>query len=910
MKNIRIINILLLALTIAVIMIGAYSTAASQRSHTDDNQLNLVPWPRSLERGDGTLIFDDSSRIVYAHQELEPLAEILVDEIEMLTGINLAAGNDASSGGIVLKIDDTMESESYSLEVSNNATVIGSNYEAVAFGTATLLQMIEKRGDDIMLPHVRINDNPAFPYRGWMIDVARQAHSIETLKQAVQLCRLYKVRYLHLHLNDDQGWTFPSTAYPQLGTQNYHGIPRYPLDELKELVRFADERGVTIVPELETPGHAGAVLRTMPEVFDSLDEDGNSRRINVMNMGNEKMYEVLDVIVGEIAEVFASSPYIHIGCDEVWLERVDKTPEAKEYMERHGLGGGYEMYLYHIIRMNEKVKARGKQTIVWEGFHNDGSDNVKIPKDIIVMPFENRENPASNLVRNGYRVINTAWSPLYITRWLRFNPEMVYDWNAFRFGRFPSDGFDFISWDVIEPTPLVLGAQVCNWEQTERYVIPSARKRVPAMVERVWNPEAGKTYADFEHRWRNTDRALSKLILPVEITAEGLWKPDPKPEDDDMRSVNHRLFEDRVSVSLSSIRPLRQGERIHYTLDGTIPSAESPVYETPLSLGKEHCSDHRVTVKARIFRGDEPVGYASWAEYEHDWRSEMPARLEYTVYDVPRYVTRLSDYMQTIPASALTPAGSESGESGLRGEYFANANLQGDPAFTRIDEQIDFDWGTGGPGDAVGTDHFSIRWQGYLTAPETGDYLLATANDDGARLYLDGELLIDDWRVGPVRVNQAEVRLEEGKTYDLRLEYYEDRGQAAVKLLWLNQSYSLEEHLPVVSKGTIHEVEMGPRMPQPEGGHKRAYVFKGRVSVSEEDAGEHEIWLRSTRSTSQLFINGELVIDRQSTDWGRTYETIELPSGIHDVEVIFIGSGMRITQVQLPGELLKLEETP
>src|SRR5262249_29208140 len=151
----------------------------------------------------------------------------------------------------------------HTIAITDQAVVTGFDYRATAEGTATILQLLGRTERGFHLPRVTIKDWPHADYCGVLLDVARQDHSIDDIKKVVQLCRLYKARYLQLHLTDDQGWTFPSTRYPQLGSKNHaaHGgvAPRvYTLKELKELVAYADARGVTIVPELAMPGHSGA----------------------------------------------------------------------------------------------------------------------------------------------------------------------------------------------------------------------------------------------------------------------------------------------------------------------------------------------------------------------------------------------------------------------------------------------------------------------------------------------------------------------------------------------------------------------------------------------------------------------------------------------------------------------------
>ena len=218
--------------------------------------------------------------------------------------------------------------------------------------------------------------------------MARQDHPIDAIKKVVQLCRLYKARYLQLHLTDDQGWTFPSTKYPQLGSKNYgaHGgvAPRvYKLDELKELVAYADARGVTIVPELEMPGHSGAAARSLPEIFDAINPDSKQPvGIGCMNMSNEALYPALDTIIGEMCDVFQSSPYFHIGSDEVTSGRLSLHSGYKAFMAKHGLKNDGELADHFVREACAMVKKHGKKAIKWEGLANYAT------KDVIIMCWE------------------------------------------------------------------------------------------------------------------------------------------------------------------------------------------------------------------------------------------------------------------------------------------------------------------------------------------------------------------------------------------------------------------------------------------------------------------------------------------------------------------------------------------
>jgi hexosaminidase len=195
-------------------------------------ELHLIPWPKSLEAGDGHLRLSAETRIVAEEQPLQPLARVLAHELRTLTGLDLHVAKGAPRpGDIVLRLDPqlragerilsvrkgelihTMEG-AHTIDIGDNTVVTGFDYRALAEGTSTLLQLLGQAGGEFHLPKLRIKDWPHADYCGAMLDVARQDHSLDDIRKVVQLCRLYKTRYLQLHLTDDQGWTFPSTKYP------------------------------------------------------------------------------------------------------------------------------------------------------------------------------------------------------------------------------------------------------------------------------------------------------------------------------------------------------------------------------------------------------------------------------------------------------------------------------------------------------------------------------------------------------------------------------------------------------------------------------------------------------------------------------------------------------------------------
>jgi len=463
---------------------------------------SVIPSPRSTILREGSLAL--GRRIVHNSEALQPLATVLADEVMRMTGLRLDVRSGEPEGGdILLKIDPSLkQAGAYVLDVADKVTVSGGDYKAVADGTVSLLQMLSPEYDTrVLIPRLRIEDAPFAAYRGLLVDVARSWHSLEILKRLVVLCRWYKIQYLQIHFSDHQSFAFPSTAFPALATPNRH----YTVAELKELEAFAHERGVTIVPELDVPGHSGTAVRAMPELFAT-----TAKHPRVICVGREEVYRALDVLIGEMLDIFRTTEYFHIGADEVEHNAWSKCEDCRRYMAKHQIPDVDELYRHFIVRMNEIVKKHERKTLVWEGFKKEGK--TEIPRDITVMVFESMYNIAPDLIAQGYPVINTAWNPLYVVGNLNCSPEHIYGWNMYRWEHFSPKSLAFKTPIEVSPTNLVLGAQMCAWEQPQHIEIASLRKRLAAMSERIWNPDAIRDYKSFERRLSHIDNALERVL--------------------------------------------------------------------------------------------------------------------------------------------------------------------------------------------------------------------------------------------------------------------------------------------------------------------------------------------------------------------------------------------------------------
>ena len=482
--------------------------------------LHLIPWPKKLQVQAGYMQLTGDSRIVAREKQLQPLAEVLSEEVALLTGLKLKVTTGPSrAGDIVLQIDNTIRAGeqilvlrnrelvrtadgAHTIVIDQQAVVTGFDYRATAEGSSTILQLLGTEKGGFHLSKLTIKDWPHSDYCGVMLDVARQDHPIEAIKKVVQLCRLYKARYLQLHLTDDQGWTFPSTKYPQLGTKNHgaHGgvAPRvYNLKELKDLVAYADARGVTIVPEFEMPGHSAAAARSLPEIFDAINPESKQPvGIGCMNMSSEAIYPALDTIIGEMCSVFKSSPYFHIGSDEVTSGRLSLHSGYKAFMEKHGLKNDGELADHFVREICALVKKHGKKAIKWEGMSNFAT------RDVIIMCWENNSTMAAEAVVRGYTTITCPWG-------LGVPWE---EWSMYRCNA-----------SQLKKGDSVLGATLVAWEQSPQFHIHSLRN-LPSRQERTWGPDNKVTVAGFAERFQPLDAVAGKLLnMPVKPQIEAAF---------------------------------------------------------------------------------------------------------------------------------------------------------------------------------------------------------------------------------------------------------------------------------------------------------------------------------------------------------------------------------------------------
>lgn len=576
---------LTLALTLVIPASGAQESAPQ-----------LVPTPKEIKLAGGMLELVPAAHIVAAGADLAPLAGVLSGELLRLSGLKLATGAGVGTAGdIVLRIDKSLPSGEtrhwpYNITITDRVEVSGADYNAVAMGTATLLQLLQPAAAGVSLPKLVLGDFSVAEFPGMMLDVARQNNTLQDVRDCIDLCRLYKVRYFQLHLNDMEGFLFPSQRFPKLGSSNgsAHGGPKcvmWTRDELLATVQYADQRGVALLPELETVFHTGSMMRDMPAEFGGP---------GVLNMGSEKMYESLVPLIEEICDVFKSSPFFQIGCDEASIGGVLGQAGTKEYMEKHNLKDASELYQFHIDRLDKVIKAKGKRTIVWQ--------DCPLPrdnKDIICMVWHMDFNhgDTAKIIKAGYPTIQVTWTPSCGSP-----VKDLYGWRPFD--------------EQVHPGKLAMGSQLVLWEQNGSVAIPFLRQKMPARQQFTYSPDAELTYPQFAANLAHADALLDPLATGIIATETGLKQSIAQwLEAGGVGNMPEYTFAENVEVLLKSHLP---GATLRYTvtqvakfnpmrLFGKEPDAGSAVVAGPITVGPPE--GEAVCVQARLFdAAGKPLG--------------------------------------------------------------------------------------------------------------------------------------------------------------------------------------------------------------------------------------------------------------------------------------------------------------
>jgi hexosaminidase len=504
--------------------------------------ISIIPAPAKLQARTGTFQLNSGTRIRCLAPEARPTADYLASMLRTATGYDLhvhllsveehveGAHYGDSTINLALAVGDVdLGPEAYRLDVDPGvANISAASSVGLFYGAQTLLQLLPPevfsdvplQGIKWEIPCASIEDYPRFGWRGSMLDVCRHFFDKEFVKRYIDLLALHKLNVFHLHLTDDQGWRLDIPRYPQLarvsawrdetmGDWISHG-GFFTRDDIREIIQHAAGRHVTVVPEIEMPGHARAALAAYPELsctggpFNVWTRWGIAE--DVFCAGNDATFEFLTGVLDEVLDLFPSE-FVHIGGDECPKVRWQQCPKCQARIRTEGLSDEHELQSYFIRRIETYLKSKGRRLVGWSEIREGGLAPTAVVMDWIgggaeaaIAGHDAIMSPTTHCYFDYYQSANQALEPHAIGGFIPL--EKVYEFEPMPSGL------------SSEQQRHILGGQANLWTEymgTADHVEYMAYPRMVALSESLWSPMESRDLEDFKSRLRTHLRRLDTL---------------------------------------------------------------------------------------------------------------------------------------------------------------------------------------------------------------------------------------------------------------------------------------------------------------------------------------------------------------------------------------------------------------
>jgi hexosaminidase len=751
-------NILVpLAALLTFALIDCSSRHAITKEEPAVTELGLIPKPLKLERLAGTFTILPETRILVdtGNSDVMAVGTYLRQELGRATGYAFHCEENrtgtTSRAAIVLTLLPAAGAEprddSYELLVNEEGIRITAHRPAGLFyGVQTVRQLLPPQifarekvsGIAWTVPAVRIEDTPRFSWRGMMLDVSRHFFPKSFVKECIDIAAFHKLNVFHWHLTDDNGWRIEIKKYPKLTSVGAWRVDRekfpwgqralqqpgevatyggfYTQDDIREVVAYAKSRFVTIVPEIEMPGHSVAALAGYPQ-FSCTGGPFTVRpghywpNVDICCAGNDSTFQFLQDILSEVVELFPSE-FVHIGGDEADKTNWKSCPKCQARIAREHLKDEEELQSYFIRRIEKFLNAKGKRLIGWDEILQGG-----LAPNATVMSWRGIDGGIA-AARENHDVVMTPTSNCYFDYYQATSgePEAIG-------GYLPLQkvyGYEPVP-DVLNATEAkhVLGVQANLWTE----YIPSARQaeymylpRLSALAEVAWSAPQEKNYNDFIGRLRKQVERFDQLGVNYRLPA-----PEFTPNG------GHVLVgsQNKVEIVLGSVVP----GPVHYTLDGSEPNAKSPLFTSPLVL------EQSATLKGRTVM---------------PWGRESP--------------------VATAVFSFVDPKVNGLDFAYYEGEWNALPDLD---ALTPLRTGRAYEFGFGDIN--ARPEHFAVRFTGMIDIPSDGSYTFFTKSDDGSCLLIDGKEVVNNDGPHGEQEESGTVVLKAGR-HPIAVLYFQSTG--------------------------------------------------------------------------------------------------------------------------------------
>jgi hexosaminidase len=751
------------SLCMLVFVLNLLTACNREKVKQEENpKVAILPAPVNIQLTEGTFSLSAETKIVAndKSEDMLSMTAYLAAELDKLVQLKTQVKDAStdSSNVIFLVVDTTVQAtvkatsagvqkDAYMLSVKPGKIIIrGQSSAALFYGVQTFLQLVypHAQAATISIPAMEVQDYPQFSWRGMHFDVCRHFFSVEFIKKMIDAMAMHKLNTFHWHLTDDQGWRIEIKKYPKLtavggwrketviGHMSGHPLKYdgkqyggfYTQEQIKEVVAYAKSRYVTVVPEIEMPGHAVAALSAYPEYsctggpFHVFTEWGETE--DIFCAGKEATFTFMEDVLDEVTTLFPGT-YVHVGGDECPKKRWTACADCKKRMQTEQLKNGNELQSYFIKRIEKYLEGKGKKLIGWDEILDGG-----LPESATVMSWRGEEGGITASKAN-HDVVMTPGKYCYFDRYqgdMQTEPVTIG-------GFLPLD-----SVYAYNPLPKglnagelkhILGAQANLWteyipdeNQFEYMVFP----RLCAMAEILWTPKEKQNYADFTQRMDMHYLRLDQKNIHYRVNAPVGFA-----------EVN-KFLSDTTTVNMHNDIPSAE---IRYTLDGTEPEKTSTLYTQPFLLSIKEGSK-KVIAKSFL-----PNGKISGP------------------------LSGVFEKITLLPGKLLT-----SKQKGLAYDYYdqafsAAATIKGTPTKSGVmDSLILPSW------IPKKKEWFALTYKGYIKIEKDGLYTFSLNADDGAILYIDDVLVVDNDGYHYAQEKSGNIGLGEGY-HSIRLAYFEGK---------------------------------------------------------------------------------------------------------------------------------------
>lgn len=574
-------------------------------------QVNIIPAPERLTQREGSFKITEKTTL-NCYNETEKTAAVFNEQLKILFNkqLNILQNPDKKTGAInLIQINNSeIKPEAYILKVTTSQIEIKGSAKGIFYGLQTLLQLINTDADNsLYIPCIEIEDSPRFTWRGMHLDVARHFYNTGFIKKYIDYLAFYKMNVFHWHLTDDQGWRIEIKKYPLLtqtgGYRNgtlighssetpekydnfkYGGF--YTQEEIRDIVMYAQQRNITIVPEIEMPGHALAALASYPELACFPAKYEPAKQWGVFDdvfCTKEENFTFLENVLTEVIDLFPGK-YIHIGGDECPKVRWKKCPHCQDVMKKNNLKDENALQSYFVTRIEKFINSKGKLIIGWDEILERG-----LAPNAAVMSWRGTEggilaakqkhfvvmSPGSHCYFDHYQG-NPRTEPLAIGGYTTV--EKIYSYEPI-----PKE----LNY---EEQNYILGAQANVWteymaspKQVEYMIFP----RMCALAEVLWSSKEKRNYSYFREKLPWHFKILNKAGINYSMSVYEI-KTFVKPNFNGSGVIfeMEALYKDMI---------------IFYTIDGSYPTTKSEKYSKPLYITEN------ITLKAVCYRSEEKLG--------------------------------------------------------------------------------------------------------------------------------------------------------------------------------------------------------------------------------------------------------------------------------------------------------------